>query len=63
MKPNYLQKEELQYEHFDLGLNSESDFQRSRKFYRSVVTEKLLVDLRNLSTQSVEEHNECVVNK
>jgi hypothetical protein len=63
MKPNYLQKEELQYEHFDLGLNSDSDFQTSLKFFRSVVTEKLLVDLRNLSTQSVEELYECVVNK
>ena len=63
MNPNYLLKDELQYELFVLGPNSDSDFQTLRKLFRSVVAEKVPVDLYNLNTESVEELYECVVNK
>ena len=59
----YLLKDELQYELFVRGINSDSDVQTLRKLFRSVVAESLPVDLRNLSTQCVEELYECVVNK
>ena len=63
MNPNYLLKDELQYELFVQGINSDSDVQMLRKLFLSVVAEKVPVDLRNLSTQSVEELHECIVNK
>jgi len=63
MNPNYQLKDELPYKLFVRGINSDSDVQTLRKLLRSVVAESLPVDLRNLSTQCVEELYECVVNK
>jgi len=62
MNPNHLLKDELQYELSARGISSDSDVQTLRRLFRSVVAEKLPVDLRNLSTQSVEELYECAVN-
>ena len=62
MNRNYLLKDELQYEVCARGISSVSDVQTLRKLFRSLVTEKVPVDLRNLSTQSVEELHECVAN-
>jgi len=56
MNPNYLLKDELQYELSARGISGDSDVQTLRKLFRSLVAEKVPVDLRNLSTQSVEEH-------
>jgi len=63
MNPNYLLKDELQYELSARGFSSDSGFQTLRKLFRSVVAGKKTVDLRNLSTHNVEELYECVVNK
>jgi hypothetical protein len=63
MNPNYLLKDELQDELSARGISSDSDVQTFRKLFRSIVAERVSVDLRNLSTQSMEELYECVVNK
>ena len=63
MNPNHLPKEELQYELSVRRISSDSNVQALRKLFRSVVAERVPFDLRNLSTQSVEELYECVVNK
>ena len=63
MNRNYLLKDELQYELSARGISSESDVQTLRKLFRSILGERVPVDLRNLSTQSVEELYEYVVNK
>ena len=55
MNPNYLLKDELQYELSVRGISGDSDVQTLRELFRSVVAEKVQVDLRNLSTQSVED--------
>ena len=63
MNPKYLLKDELQCELSVLGSSSDRDVGMLRKLFRSIVAERVPVDLRNLSTHSVEELYECVVNK
>jgi hypothetical protein len=63
MNPIYLLKDELQYELSIRGISSDSDVQTLRKLFRSIVAEGLPVDLRNLSTQSVEELYERAASK
>jgi len=63
MNPNYLLKEELRYELLVQGINSDSDVHTLRKLFRAVVADKVPCDLCNLSTQSVKELYELVVNK
>jgi len=53
MNRNYLLKDELQYEISARVFSSDSDVQTLLKLFRSLVAEKLPVDLRNLNTQSV----------
>jgi len=48
---NCLLKDELQYELSVQGISSDSDVQTLCKLFRSVVAEKVSVDLRNLCTQ------------
>ena len=55
MNPNFLLKDELQYELKIRGINSEADVQTLRKLFRSVVAEGLPSDLCNLYSLSVEE--------
>ena len=62
MNPNHLLKEELQYELLVRGINSDSDVHTLRKLFRAVVADKVPCDLRNLTTHSVEELYELVVN-
>ena len=63
MNRNCLLKDELQYELSAGGISSDSNVQTLRKFFRSVEADEVPVDLHNLSTQSVEDLYECVVNK
>jgi len=63
MNPNYPLKDDLQYELSARGISSDSVAQTLRKLFRSLVAEKVPVDLRNLSTQSLEELYECAANK
>jgi hypothetical protein len=59
MNPNFLLKDELQYELKIRGINSEADIQTLRKLFRSVVAEGLPIDLCNLYSLSVEEPFGC----
>jgi len=63
MNPNYLLKEDLRYELLVRGITSDSDVHTLRKLFRAVVTENAPCDLSYLSTQSVEELFESVVDK
>lgn len=55
MNPNYLFKDELQYEICIREINSEPDVQTLRKMFRSVVSEGAPVYLINLSSLGVED--------
>ena len=63
MNPNYLLKDEFQYELSARGISTDSDVHLLRRLFRSLVAEKVPVDLRNLRTPSVEELYERIVNK
>lgn len=63
MNPNYLLKDELQYELLARGITSDCDVQTLRKLFRSLVAEKLQVELGNLRSQSVDDLYECVQHK
>jgi hypothetical protein len=52
MNPNFLLKDELQYELCIHGISSDADIQTLRKLFRSVVSEGLPINLRNLCNLS-----------
>ena len=55
MNPNFLLKDELHCELKIRGISSDADVQTLRKLFRSVVSEGLPIDLRNLYPLSVVE--------
>ena len=63
MNPNHLLKDELLYELLVRGISSDSDVHTLRKLFRAVVTDKVVCDVRNLTTLSVEELFESTDNK
>jgi hypothetical protein len=61
MNPNYLLKDELQYELLVTGIKSEADVQTLRKLFRLVFSENVRVELTGLGILKVQELYQTVV--